>query len=76
MQSRIKNSPNESICVCVYIYIYIYMRERERERERVFTFLCEQNLDQIEEKIAKFRVNKMGEKELRQKENKETLEEV
>ena len=33
------------MCVCVY-----RERERERERERVFTFLCEQNMDWMEEK--------------------------
>ena len=61
MQSRIKNPPKERN---IYIYIYIY-RERERERERVFTFLCGQNMDWIEERIAKFIVNKMGEEELK-----------
>ena len=43
------------------IYIYIYserererererQRERERERERVFTCLCGQNIDRMEER--------------------------
>ena len=39
MQSRIKNSPNESICVCVYIYIYIYIYIWERERESLHLFV-------------------------------------
>ena len=36
--------------------------ERERERERVFTFLCEQNMDWMEEKITKFYSKRNGEK--------------
>ena len=33
------------------IYIYIYSeRERERERERVYTCLCGQNIDRMEER--------------------------
>ena len=50
--------------IYIYICIYIY-RERKRERERVFTFLCGQNMDWMEERIAKFIVNKMGEEELK-----------
>ena len=35
-------------------------RERERERERIFTCLCEQNIDRIEEIIANIYNKKKG----------------
>ena len=53
MQQRIKNSPKER----KKKYIYI---EREREREKVFTCLCWQNIDSMEERKTNIYSKKKG----------------
>ena len=57
MQQRIKNSPKER----KKKYIYIEReREREREREKVFTCLCWQNIDSMEERKTNIYSKKKG----------------
>ena len=44
-------------------------RERERERERVFTCLCRQNIDSMEERKTNIYSKKKGETKSQNKKN-------
>ena len=49
---------------------YIYReREREREREKVFTCVCWQNIDSMEERKTNIYSKKNGEKKCQDKRN-------
>ena len=46
-----------------------FTKRNKRERERIFTCLCEQNIDRIEERIAHIYNKKNGEKKSQNKIN-------